>query len=625
MTTPTNHASGNLAVPGATLGGDPALEAAFASYERGEVPAAEAQCRRALALNPDHAGALALTGFIQLEQGRYGEAVPVYDRLCRVEPLQASHWMNLGNAHRGTGAFDESLKAFDRAAELGERSADFYYNLGLLHIARGDYEAARAVLGDALRLAPGDVEARYRYVTACYECMQFEAALAALQDWSPPQDAPPAAVAGIAQMLLNMGDLARAEALIQAATRSRRADAAAELISVQLLERTNRLDEAAARLALLKTHPDAAGLGAELQRVAGRIAQRHGQHELAVELFRQALVDYGKPQDQHYLLFPLAESLHALGRTDEVITTLIEAHRSQAFFIRRSRPLAALRGPPQMEITDYRCDPEDVAGWDHSGAPGTEDSPVFVVAFPRSGTTLLELALDAHPQLLSMDEQPFVQNCLDDMLALGVKYPEQLGRLTPNQLNGVRTAYWQRVAKKVQLEPGQRLVDKNPLNILRLPVIGRVFPHARIVLALRHPCDVILSCYMQHFRAPDFALLCSDMPALTVGYRRTFDFWYETAALLEPQTLEVRYEDFVTDLPVQTRRICTFLGIPWDERMLTPAERAHAKGYISTPSYTQVVQPVNRRAVDRWRRYYKYLEPALKVVQPYLERWGYDA
>jgi tetratricopeptide (TPR) repeat protein len=604
---------------------DDLLQAAFDAYERGAAADAEASCRRILALDPDHAGALALTGFIQLGQARYGEAVPVFDRLCTLAPGEPSHWVNLGNAYRGIGEHDDALKAFERAAGLGERSLSFHFNLGLLHIARGDYEAARAVLAEAVRQAPDDVEVRYRYVTACYECMQNEAALAAVRDWEPPPDAPSEALAGLAQMMLNMGELQRAKAFIQAATRGRQADPAAELISVQIRERTNRLDEATAQLQRLRARPDAAGLGAELQRVAGRIAQRRGQHELAVELFRQALVDYGKPQDQHYLLFPLAESLHALGRTDEVITTLIEAHRSQAFFIRRSRPLAALRGPPQMEITDYRCDPEDVAGWDHSGAPGPEDSPVFVVAFPRSGTTLLELALDAHPQLLSMDEQPFVQNCLDDMLALGVKYPEQLAGLTPEQLNGVRTAYWQRVAKKVQLGPGQRLVDKNPLNILRLPVIGRVFPHARIVLALRHPCDVILSCYMQHFRAPDFALLCSDMPALTIGYRRTFDFWYETAALLKPQTLEVRYEDFVSNLPAQLQHICAFLAIPWDERMLTPAERAHAKGYISTPSYSQVVQPVNRRAVDRWRRYYKYLEPALKVVQPYLERWGYES
>jgi hypothetical protein len=177
----------------------------------------------------------------------------------------------------------------------------------------------------------------------------------------------------------------------------------------------------------------------------------------------------------------------------------------------------------------------------------------------------------------------------------------------------------------VRLDPGQRLVDKNPLNILRLPVIRRIFPNSPIILAVRHPFDVILSCYMQHFRAPDFAMLCADMPSLTVGYRKTFDFWYEHVALLSPLVLEVKYENLVADFAPEVRRMAEFLQLPWNDAMLAPAARARDKGYISTPSYSQVVQPVNQRAVGRWQAYRPYLEPALPVLRPYLERWGYDS
>ncbi|MFO1402202.1 MAG: sulfotransferase, partial [Steroidobacteraceae bacterium] len=240
-----------------------------------------------------------------------------------------------------------------------------------------------------------------------------------------------------------------------------------------------------------------------------------------------------------------------------------------------------------------------------------------------SGTTLLELTLDAHPQLVSMDEQPFVQNALDDLRAAGAAYPERLRELSAAQLAGIRERYWERVARKVQVAPGQRLVDKNPLNMLRLPVIARLFPNARVILAVRHPCDVILSCYMQHFRAPDFALMCADLPSLTLGYRKAFDFWYEEAALLKPQVHEVQYEKLVADFEAEARRLCAFLQLPWEPAMLDPAQRAHARRFISTPSYSQVVRPVSQAAVDRWRAYEEYLRPALPIVAPYLERWGY--
>src|SRR6185436_9451503 len=120
----------------------------------------------------------------------------------------------------------------------------------------------------------------------------------------------------------------------------------------------------------------------------------------------------------------------------------------------------------------------------------------------------------------------FVQDALDDLLAAGAGYPAHLSDVSTDVLNRVRASYWERIAKKVKLAAGQRLVDKNPLNILRLPVIKRLFPNARIVLAVRHPCDVILSCYMQQFRAPDFALLCRSIESLALGFRRTFDYWY---------------------------------------------------------------------------------------------------
>jgi hypothetical protein len=320
----------------------------------------------------------------------------------------------------------------------------------------------------------------------------------------------------------------------------------------------------------------------------------------------------------------LAKSLDALGRYDEAFEVLVEAHRSQVEYVKLTAPAAAARGALTMTITQYGCDREDVQKWDEADAPPASESPIFIVAFPRSGTTLLEQTLDAHPQLKSLDEQPLVQRALDDIVAAGIRYPEQLAQLDRTRLNSIRTNYWERARAKVRLDAGQRLVDKNPLNLLRLPVIRRLFPNARIILAIRHPCDVVLSCFMQHFRAPEFALMCSDLATLAAGYRRSFDFWYEQAGLLQPRVHEVRYESFVAKFPEHVRELADFIEVPWNEAMLEPGKHAAAKGFISTPSYSQVVQPVSAKSVGRWKRYEKHLAPVLAQFQPYLERWAYE-
>ena len=129
---------------------------------------------------------------------------------------------------------------------------------------------------------------------------------------------------------------------------------------------------------------------------------------------------------------------------------------------------------------------------------------------------------------------------------------------------------------------------------------------------------------MQHFRAPEFALLCRDLPTLARGYRRSFDFWYAQLALLRPVVREVRYESFVTDVEAQAREITAFLGLAWSEALLAPGAHARAKGFISTPSYAQVIEPVHGRAVGRWKLYAQYFEEALIVLRPYLDRWNYQ-
>src|SRR5665213_437379 len=602
---------------------DRQLTVAVEFQRQGDAAAADRRCREILARSPGHRAAQALLGLVLHFEERFGEAEEIFAELVLQEPQEPAHWANLGTARRGVKRFDEALVAYMRAAELGAQSAAFYLNVGLTHIDRCDFEAARAVLAQAAQLAPEDAEIRYHYARACQDCRQYEEALRALEGWEGLPDITSEVAANIGFLLMNLGEEARAARALREAALDPSPAPSVTLTLVQSLERTNRLTEARALFDTLAQHARASSIGQDLVLMEARLAERESNHEVAAQLLERALGGVREFNLRHYQLFRLAKSLDALGRYEEAFNTLLEAHRSQVAHLAITSPTVTLRDVPTMAMTQYGCDPADVAAWEDPGAPSLEESPIFIVAFPRSGTTLLELTLDAHPALRSMDEQLFVQNALDELLAMGAGYPSRLAGVTAAQLERLRASYWERVGRKVRLEPGQRLVDKNTLNILRVPVIRRLFPNARILLAVRHPCDVILSCYMQHFRAPDFALLCANLPTLALAYRRTMDFWYRELAVLKCDVLEVRYESFVADFANEARGIVDFLQLPWDERLLEPAGHALKKGFISTPSYTQVVQPVSDKSVNRWRRYEKHFAPVLPLVQPYLERWNY--
>jgi tetratricopeptide (TPR) repeat protein len=596
---------------------------AVALLKAGQVTLAEARCREALARSAGHVGALTVLSVLLIEERRFGEAVDVLTELTRLEPDEKAHWLNLGNARRGARDLEGSLRAHARAAELGEASADFYYNVGLTHLERLDFESARAVLTRARALAPADAEIRFRLAVACHEVQDNAAAAEALEGWQGLEGLSTELVASIAELLVNAGEPARAESALADALTDPAPSPQASVTLIQVLERINRVGEAEAELKRLLTDPRSGTLDTDLLLVEAQLAVRAGDHETACRRYAQVLGAIADFHQRHFHLFLLGQSQDALGRHEEAYATLTEAHASQAAYLARAVPALTLRGTPTMVITRYGSDPADVADFDDTGAPPVADSPIFIVGFPRSGTTLLELTLDAHPALKAMDEQPYLQNALEDMLGAGASYPERLAGLTREQLDATRSRYWERARTRVRLAAGERLVDKNPFNVLRLAVIRRLFPHARILLTVRHPCDVILSCFMQHFRAADFALLCRTLPSLAMGLRRTFDFWYREAAMLKPVVCEVRYETLVSDFEAQVRSIAEFLQLRWDDRLLHTAEHALAKGYISTPSYAQVIEPVSARSVSRWHAYERHFTGLLPELEPYLQRWSY--
>lgn len=616
-TTPSPQSNADATTAGAHV------RAALASMDAGRLGEAELSCRRALAAAPSLSDAHVLLGIVLQRLGRYAEAETVFEGLTRREPDEPSHWTNLGTLRRHLARFDAALGAYARAAALGAADADFLYNVGLAHLDRRDHEAARAVLERAMALAPRDAEIRFAYARACYELLDTDAALAALADWEGLEKLDTDLVAGIGHRLVTLGAADRAATAIERLVANPDLEPRAALTLVQLLERINRVPDARRILDRVAADPRADEVAVDLALAEGTLAQREGRHADAVRHLRVVLEHRLELHDRHTELFPLAKSLDALGRYDEALEVLTEAHRSQVAHLRLAAPLAVARGAPTLDVARYDCSVEDVAQWRDAPGPPAHESPIFIVAFPRSGTTLLELTLDAHPDLVSMDEQPLVQRALDDLLALGVRYPDGLAAVTDAQLDGIRSRYWERAAAKVSIGPGQRLVDKNPLNMLRLPAIRRLWPNAPLLLAIRHPCDVLLSCYMQHFRAPEFALLCADLRTLATGYRRAFDFWYRATELLQPRVREVRYETLVADFEAEVRGIASFLGLPWHDAMLAPGRRAADKGYISTPSYSQVVAPVNTGAVGRWRGYAGAFAPALPELRAYLERWNY--
>ncbi|MEW5836823.1 MAG: sulfotransferase [Pseudomonadota bacterium] len=583
--------------------------------------------------NEGNEGVQVLRGLAEQATGRYEHAVTTFRQLADRRPEVSAYWNNLGVACRLSGDTDAAEHALVTARSLAPDDADVLYNLGLLYIQQRRWPLAREILLDAVDRSPEFVEARLQAAYACYVCADNtgqEAMLAGAIDW-PAQPAEQALT--LAAMLSTQGDLDGAlHTLARARLPKPPEDEHLRLrIAAQravLYERSNHLDLAWQELKLLPLaaldalSDDANQARAEGWRAHAALAMRAGAWADAATLYRRVLALRLDAEARASAGFGLATSCDRLGQHDDAWQALNAAHAAQLEIAREVVPELLAPDSQPLQVAEVGCTAH--AHWRPLVAPSSRQSPVFVVGFPRSGTTLLEQMLDAHPEFRSMDERAFIHELTERMEQVGQRYPDELANLSGTEVEQLRAAYYRMVGRVLPDLGQHRLVDKNPLNMLCLPMIMRLFPQARIVLCLRHPCDVLLSCTMQSFRSPAFMVLCSSLQRLARGYVAAFEQWFRQVEVFAPRVLEWRYESVVEDLDGHLTKLAAFLEVADASPMARFAEHARSKRFISTPSYAQVTQGISPRAVNRWHGYREQFEPVMPLLQPTIERLGYS-
>jgi tetratricopeptide (TPR) repeat protein len=269
---------------------------------------------------------------------------------------------------------------------------------------------------------------------------------------------------------------------------------------------------------------------------------------------------------------------------------------------------------------------EDPQTWRE--APGASPSAaaprshIFLVGFPRSGTTLLENVLAAHPDVVSLEER----NCLESASAAYLTSQEGLQRLSrigPSDAAREREAYWSKV-RKLGVEPQDRVfIDKMPLASVALPLIAKLFPSALILFARRDPRDVVLSCFRRRFGMNPSMYQLLTLEGAATYYDSVMQLSELYRELLPLQQHLVRYESLVEDFEGTARAACDFLGLQWDRSLFDFAAKARSRG-IATPSAAQVAVGLNREGQGVWRRYREQMAPVLPLLDPWVHRFDYE-
>ena len=551
-----------------------------------------------------------LGGHLAQQADDHERAVALYRLVVERQPDDWTIWNNLGNSLSALGEVEAAAEALERAARLVPDSPPIMMNWGRALLAAARWDEAERVLRQAAGDFPADANPSIALFGLYQEQGREDDAYEAIRD-AALRDADNAGVqSDFGQISARRNLFAEAEAAFERAL-SLDSTLAPPLVGLATVyERTNREQQ----LDPLRERAVANGGDAQsLAFIDTLIHKRAGEVELAYA----ALENVGEAIVPGRRLHLQGTMLDRLGRHDEAFAAFeaMNRHWSED----PSRPLERARGYRDAAAHAFELlTPQWLDSWTPPVAP-PRPAPIFLVGFPRSGTTLLDTMLLGHPQVQVLEEEPFIGEVESELGGV-----DALPGLDAAAIATGQQRYFELAAGVVDLAPDTILVDKHPMHLNKVAVIRRLFPDARFILALRHPCDVVLSCFLTNFRINNAMANFLDLGDAATLYDQTFTHWTRARDLFDLPVGTVVYERLVLDRQRELRPLFEWLGLGWDEAFGDHQSAARARGTVSTASYSQVTEPIYQRATGRWHHYVEHLRPILSTLAPWVDRLGYS-
>jgi tetratricopeptide (TPR) repeat protein len=491
----------------------------------------------------------------------------------------------------GRQDYQKSINLIEQATRKEPFNPLLLLDLARAYGRRYDYSAAERYIEKALQISPGRAHTLGEAGRICLEFDNLDMALSYLERASQKKGVSVGALIMLADIYI----------------RDKRIDEAAELVA-----RAAQIDRKEPRVLLEE---------AVLRRLRGNISE-------AESLLRELLANpaSGAPVRMR-ASYELAGILDGEGRYDEAMAALLEA---KAILRAHAAPYAAILQHMQNRAKEMERT-ITTAVMDRWRADAAKLQPLRRIALlcghPRSGTTLLEQVLDAHSDVTSAEETKMMHD--DAYLPLIRDFPEgtsilqALDSVPPSLICHARENYFRCIELFLRRTIGSRLlVDKNPAMNLMIPMVVRVFPETKFLVALRDPRDVVVSCFMQALPLTPISSSYLTIEGTVNQYANVMGFWLEMLPRMGEQWMYVRYEELIDDLPAVARSVLGFLGVEFEDNVLKFYEHARTKR-VNSPSHADVQKPLYRTAVGRWRNYQKYLEPYMTGLERFLETFNY--
>lgn len=540
------------------------MQRALQLHQAGRRQEAEALYRQVLGQQPNHAAALHFLGLLLHQTGRSEEGLELIEQSVTLQPRNADFLNNMGTVMRDLGRIAAAVDFFRGAVDIKPDQLAARDNLGSSLKQLGQFDAAEEIFRGTIGRNPFHVRARIGLAETLQEAGRLDEAIKLFRESLSirPKDAE--LLYGLGVAMMEKGKLDEAADLARQAVAVVPGMAKAWLLLTQVKRQTERDKELA-------------GMEAEHAKAPqGSLARM--QLSFGLGKVNDDLKDYGRAFDY----FAEGNAIRRQGIDYDPVRTRGEFEAMKAAF----------------DKTFFEK---------HRTSDISDDTPIFVVGMPRSGTTLVEQIIASHPQVYGAGELNILKTAVGKQFPMSMPggFPAGIADMPDKAFAEAGQAYLDMLHSRY---PGYRHVtDKMPGNFMLVGFLHMMLPKAKIVHCARDAAATCLSIFKVHFRG-DSHRYGYDLGELADFHNLYTDIMAHWHKVLPGVVHDVRYEDFVADQEGQTRALMAHLGLPWDDKVLSFHETDRP---VRTASAAQVRQPMYQGSVDLWKRYGDRLKPLL--------------
>ena len=559
---------------------------ALQNHQKNKLQVAENLYKKILKINPNHFESIFYLGTLLVQTERFELAIPLLSKATQINTNYAAAHNNLGAALKELGEYQSAIKCCKKAIQISPNYADAHNNLGAALKELGEYQSAINCCQKAIQIQP-DLESAHLNLGLVFQ---------------------------------ELGKFKKSINCFQKAIQIRPHFIKAHQNLMEAYEKTNQKKELKSAISnaetLIKDNPI-------IKLYKGIMLNNNEEFSEAKNCLESILFDTKDIKNEILRVTTLAKCYDRTEDNDKAFNYFTKANNLFPQ-IRKVKYFDKNRYLEEIKIRRKFFQKSTIEKWSTLKLSSKEPSPIFLIGFPRSGTTFLDTILRSHPLIEVIEEKFMVKKLIDSLSQLPNGGLQGLKEIENDQLEKIRKTYFESLRLHIKNKNTSKLyIDKLPLNIIHVGEIIRVFPDAKFIVSLRHPCDCVLSCFMQDFELNDAMANFLNLDDAAHLYDDVMHLWTQYTSIFSINYHEIKYENLVKNFEPTVKSILNFLKLSWNTSMLEYSKTATKRENIATPSYAQVIKPIYSYAIGRWKRYEKQTTNIYPILEKWIKKFNY--